>query len=102
MLLIQILAPMGSWDLPFAEGQRWEKKAELPEEQQGFASETTAHGAQLQLTNANLTYISSPSICLPPEASRASILAGCPSNLAQIWGCSQLQGWGGIYRCFNP
>jgi len=30
-LFIHLLAPAGSRDLPFVEGQRWEKKAELPE-----------------------------------------------------------------------
>lgn len=67
---------------------------ELPELQQDFARETTAHSTQLQLRSANLTSISSPSICLPPQRRQASIPAGHPKAIMGAAGAGKGGIWG--------
>lgn len=67
---------------------------ELPELQQDFARETTVHSTQLQLRSANLTSISSPSICLPPQRRQASIPAGHPKAIMGAAGAGKGGIWG--------
>lgn len=64
-------------------------RMELPELQQGFRHETTAHSTQLQLRSTNLTSISSPNICLPPQRRQASALAGHPKAMMGTAGAGQ-------------